>query len=96
MARRSKPASSRPWRLLATAPTEQRGRNVPHACYASEYSAHNGALLRVRWGDFRTIQVHNVNTGREGGTYLLKSGGALSFSTPSDSTVARLKRMRSA
>lgn len=87
-------SSKRPFRLLGTKPGEAKGANIPHACYVSELSAHNGALLRTRWGDFRTIEVYDVRTGKESGTYKLTSDGHLSFSTPFDSTIARLIKER--
>lgn len=82
-------SSSRPWRLLGTKPGEKQGTNIPHACYARELSVHEGALRRAWLGEYRTVEVHNINTGRELGTYTRHADGALTFST-SDATMIRL------
>lgn len=92
---RERGVALRPWRLYATPPgaasdPTTQGRNLPYRCYGDEVRAHNAAIIAVRWGDYRTIEVYDSRVGLESGTYTMHANGTISFSAPTTSRIVGL------
>lgn len=59
-------SSTRPFRLW----DNDTQHDMPYRCYGSEYTAHNAALIIVRYAQKETIiDVHDINGERHIGTY---------------------------
>lgn len=81
--------ASRPWRLWG-AHADKTGGNILYRAFGDEVRAHNAALIDVRWGEFKSIQVYDVRNGKESGTYYFHANGNISFTAPADSRIVKL------
>ena len=90
---RERGKAKRPWRLWG-ATAGGKGGNIPYRSFGVEVNAHNAALIDVRWGALKTIQVYDVVTGNESGTYTLRANGDISFSAPETSNIVKLLRKK--
>lgn len=86
---RSRGSAARPWRLYGTMP-DGRHRPLPWRAFGHELNAHNAALIDVRWGDYKIIEVYDVRNGKESGTYYMSAEGDIKFSAPHTSRIAHL------
>lgn len=89
----SRGAAKRPWRLWGTKPNGKFG-SLPSRAFSNERRAHNAALIDVRWGEFRAIEVYDVRTGWESGTYSMRATGQVFFDAPPTSHIVTLLKKK--